>query len=61
MEIKYYIRDIYGTAHRFVKDKDLERVIKKITGKKTLTAIHMTNFKKLGITFRNVTLEDKNL
>lgn len=61
MQIEYYIKNKYGTDCRIVKDKYLRIAVKNITGQETLTLKRITGFHKLGITFKHVILEDKEL
>jgi uncharacterized membrane-anchored protein len=57
--IEYYAKNVYGIERYYVKDEKTAKIFQAITGRKTLEAKDLHNFKELGIEFREVLAEKK--
>jgi hypothetical protein len=48
MEIKYYVKSVYGNEYMYIKDEVLAKQIKVLTGRKTVTTEQLQALEVLG-------------
>lgn len=53
MEIKYYIKNVYGVDRIYIKNADQARAISALTGQKTVSAAQLEALKLLGVNIKH--------
>ena len=53
-EIQYYAKDVYGNRRCYIKDAEIARAVRTLTGRETLTMSDFAALETLGFYFTEV-------